>query len=422
MIEFINIFVTLFFEMALYLMIGLFFVGILYIFVSKESISKQLGKKNFWSVVKASLIGVPLPLCSCGVVPSAVYLSRNGASKGAVISFLTSTPQTGVDSIIATYGMMGPIFAIYRPLAALIMGVVGGMFVQNIKDTQTDAIHEVLSDVSADDEMRHKTFWEKVKAATKYSFVEFLDDISPQFIFGLFIAALITFFVPDSFFENTRFSSGILGMLLMVAVGAPMYVCATASIPIAVSLILKGFSPGVAFVFLVVGPATNAASFTILLKVLGKKTAIAYLLVLITLSIILGYVLDYIFAVFSLDAKSMIPISHQHLHNIEGMDWTSIIFGSIFLVLILSSLYRLYLRKYFIKIEEIPNMTTLKITGMNCNHCVANVTKAISSIEGIETVTVDLPTETARIDGKFDMEALKKKIEDVGYKVEDVKF
>lgn len=418
MLDFIYVFLELFFEMALYLMIGLFFVGFLFIFVSKDKISKQIGGNSLWSIAKASLFGVPLPLCSCGVVPSAVYLSKNGASKPAVISFLTSTPQTGVDSIIATYGLMGPVFAIFRPIAALLIGIAGGLFVRFFDSGNEKEIHDILDNTSEVAPVPYSNFSKKLLAASRYSFVEFLDDIAPQFLVGLLIAALITYFVPDSFFEESILSSGIVGMLLMIAIGAPMYVCATASIPIAVSLLLKGFSPGVAFVFLAVGPATNAASFAILMKVLGRKVSLMYLFILAILSIAFGYLLDFIFNYFDLNPISMLSVSNHHHHHEDGIGYVSLFFGSIFLILILASIYRLYLRKYFTKIKVKQGMTTLRVIGMNCNHCVNNVSKVISSFDGVESVDVDLSTETASISGEINTDELIKKIEEVGYKAE----
>lgn len=398
-------------------MIGLFFVGVLFVFVTKEAVAKHLGKKSIGSLIKAALFGVPLPLCSCGVVPTSVYLARNGATKSSVISFLTSTPQTGVDSIIATYGMMGPIYAIFRPISALLMGVLSGLAIHNIKDDKEIANYNDVDESHHDIEYENagKSILHKTKNAIKYSFVEFLDDIAPQFLVGLVIAALITYFVPDDFFADSIFRDGIWGMLLMIAIGAPMYICATSSIPIAISLMLKGFSPGVAFVFLTMGPATNAASFAILMKVLGKKISIAYLLILAILSIAFGYLLDFTFKVLNADPMEHLVMSHCDSHS--EISITNYIFGSIFFILIAASIYRLYIKKYFNKNKKDNSMLTIQVKGMNCNHCVRNVTNAINTIEGIKSVEVDLTTETAVIDGDVDANEVKKRIEEAGYSV-----
>lgn len=417
---------SLFIEMAPYLLIGLFFVGLLNLFFNKDLIIKHIGKNNFWSVFKAAMFGVPLPLCSCGVVPSAIYMAKNGASRGSVVSFLISTPQTGIDSMIATYGMMGWVFAVFRPFAALLMGIFGGTVVRffdkdesgkNLSFEKYKTSDEACSDDSCaddddcEDEKKPKG---KFKQFFQYSFVEFLDDISVQFIVGLFISGLIAFLIPDNFFEGSSFNNGILGMLLMILVGIPMYVCATASIPIALTLMMKGFSPGVAFVFLATGPATNAASLTIIANVLGKKTAILYVAVISLSAIAFGYLLDWIFLTFGTD--SIILPHHLHEHGgfiNEEIQWLA---GAVFFVLLMMSLYRKYIKPKF-KNRNIMNAQTFKIEGMNCNHCVINVKKAITQVKGVEEADVSLQNNEAYVKGEFDLSELEKAVGAVGYKL-----
>jgi hypothetical protein len=410
--------VKLFLEMGPYILLGLFFVGALNLLVSKDLITKHIGSNSFMSVLKAAMFGVPLPLCSCGVVPTAVYMSKNGASKGATISFLISTPQTGIDSILATYGMMGLVFAIYRPFAALVMGVVGGIAV-HVFDKGEFKNPEMKPKFIPMDQfkpMPRKSFSQRFRQTLNYSLVEFFDDISTQFVFGLIVAGLISYFIPADFFENTSVSNGILGMLLMMAVGIPMYVCATASIPIALTLMMKGVSPGVAFVFLVTGPATNAASLTILMKTLGKKVTAIYLLVIMLSSIGFGYLLDFIFNTFTSGYSEEM---HHHLHQSSWLtDEVKIVIGIIFLIMIIMSFNRKYFAKYFRKKEVImPETTKVNIDGMTCNHCVMNVRKTIEKLPGVESVDVKLDENAAYIKGKFDMKQLIKDIDDVGYKV-----
>ncbi|MCX8055575.1 MAG: SO_0444 family Cu/Zn efflux transporter [Ignavibacteria bacterium] len=411
--DFLNILIQIFVEMSPYIMLGLIFVGLLNLLIKKETISKHLGKNNSSSIIKASLFGVPLPLCSCGVIPTSVYFAKSGASKGAVISFLTSTPQTGVDSIIATYGMMGPIFAVFRPFAALFMGIINGSLINRmfIKEQPGNALF--IDEYSPNE--KQTSIKSKLSAFYKYSFVEFLDDIAPQFALGLLIAAAITYFIPDNFFSGSIIQDGLPGMLAVILIGAPMYICATSSIPIAMSLIAKGFSPGVAFVFLAVGPATNAASFVILMKVLGRKVAFSYLLLLIITAILFGYLLDYIFLVSGVNPLSQLS-STQHHHTSE-INSFYVVVSVVFLVFLAMSFYRIYIRKYFQKTKEI-DMITLKVKGMNCNHCVSNVTKIIQSVPGTSKVEVNLATETAIIEGNPDLAQIKKLIEEAGYSVE----
>ncbi len=291
--EFLHIFI----DMAPFMVLGLLFVGILNTYIKKEWISRFVGKDNFASVVKASVIGIPLPLCSCGVVPTALEMKKNGAGNGAVVSFLTSTPQTGIEVLIATYGLLGPFIAIYRAVAAFITGIISGA-VTNIfcrKDHQ-----EGVGDICCDEnctcrEHEHHGQAEPKKSFSNifsYPFITFLDEISVHLLIGLALAAAINAFVPVDFFVEHGFSSGLPAMLLMLVISLPMYLCSTSSIPIALTLIAKGISPGAAFVFLFVGPATNIASLMVMAKSLGKKVTIIYLVVIAVMAIIFGLVLD----------------------------------------------------------------------------------------------------------------------------------
>jgi uncharacterized protein len=421
----------LFLEMAPYLMLGLLFVGLLNLFFNKELIIKYVGKNNFMSILKSALFGIPLPLCSCGVVPSAVYMAKNGASKGSVVSFLISTPQTGIDSIIATYGMMGWVFAIFRPFAALIMGIAGGVTVMFMKekdkennisfDTYEVSDDTFTDDCCDDDEQKSKDIKEhflnikdKFKKFFNYSFVEFLDDISVQFVIGLIISGIIAYSIPEGFFDNSSINNGIAGMLLMILVGVPMYVCATASIPIAVTLMMKGFSPGVAFVFLAVGPATNAASFTIIMNVLGKKIAAIYVIMISVTAIIFGFLLDYLFSLLSIDPFRMLQHIHSH-DSLLSLEFKWIV-GAIFFILLAASLYRKFILSRIKSKEKKMDSTTLKIEGMTCNHCVMNVKKAIAEVKGVTEVDVNLENNEAYLQGDFSLEAVQKAVADVGYK------
>lgn len=349
-------------------------------------------------------------------------MARNGASKPSVISFLISTPQTGIDSIIATYGMMGWVFAIYRPIAALFMGLFGGLisiFISKSSNEHSpiEAKKDIPENIDIETFQQPNDIKHKFKKMTKYAFVEFLDDISVQFLIGLVIAGLISYFIPDDFFRDSTINSGFLGMLLMILISAPMYVCATASIPIAVSLLMKGFSPGVAFVFLAVGPATNAASFTIIVKVLGKKLALAYLFSIIISAIIFGYILDFIFNYFKIDQS--IILSHIHHHNEDSVNILFLTLSIIFFILLIASYYRKISEKFINKKEFVMDKSDkiLKIEGMTCNHCVMNVEKAIKSVNGVEKVEISLNEKIAKINGDFDIEEVKKNIESVGYRV-----
>ncbi len=357
----------LFVDMSFYIVIGLVFTGLLHAFIKKDTILKHVGKDSTASVVKASVIGVPLPLCSCGVVPTAMYLGKSGASKGSVVSFLTSTPQTGVDSIIATYGMLGPVFAVYRALAAFFSGIISGvitnLFCKNdnidfnksktscgCSEAEDHHVEEVSccggdtgnscatkevetccsSQTKEENEAEKLSFAKKLKLAFTYGFGEFLDEIAVHFVVGLLIAALISTLLPASIFES--FSSPIVTMLLMVLIGIPMYICSTASIPIAVSLMIKGISPGAAFVFLFAGPVTNIASLLVLSKTLGKKVTAIYLTVAAICAIAFGMLFDY--GINALGWSGIFNVDNYHAHSHEVplyMTITAVLFGALVL-------------------------------------------------------------------------------------------
>lgn len=417
MLEYFGEIYYLFIDMAPYLLLGLLFAGILKLFFSKETISKQIGGNNSLAAIKASLFGVPLPLCSCGVIPTSVYLSKNGASDRATVSFLISTPQTGFDSILATYGMMGWIFAIFRPIAAFFMGVFGGIAVGVFGRDKAENSEKSQSgdacDDNCNDEPKPRTFVEKIKETARYSFVEFLDDISIQFIIGLIIAGAIAMLIPDTFFEDSPVTSGVMGMGLMILVGAPMYICATASIPIAVTLLSKGFSAGAAFVFLAVGPATNAASLSILLKTLGKRTTYIYIASIIVGAVVSGLALDFIFYKTNIDSASM--IARGEGSSAMAPNEIKLFFAALFFILSAASVYRKIYKKFFNN-KEIAAVK-IKVEGMTCNHCKDNVEKAVAGVEGVKSAVVDLEKKTVGVEGDFNLADAEKAIEKNGYKV-----
>ena len=245
-------------EMAPYLLLGFFFAGLLRAFVPKSIYRKHLAPRNMKSVVKAALLGIPLPLCSCGVIPTSVGLRREGASHGACTSFLIATPQTGVDSIAATYSLMGLPFAIVRPIAALFTSMFGGWLVNKFAH-EDETLSEETTKETAEcncDQQTSPSFWNNFISAMRYAFVEMLQDVGKWLVVGLLIAALITVAVPNEWLAALH-DYKLLNMLIVLAVAIPMYVCATGSIPIAVSLMAKGLTPGAALVLLMAGPAVN---------------------------------------------------------------------------------------------------------------------------------------------------------------------
>lgn len=296
-------------EMAPYLLFGFFMAGALSVLIKQKVVERHLGGKGIAPVIKASLFGIPLPLCSCGVIPVAASLRRQGSSKGATTAFLLSTPQTGIDSIMVTFSLLGPVYAVFRPLAALITGVFGGMTVNFFAGADTDMARSSTHSDEVDFPYRSRS---GIAQALRYGFLVLPADIGKSLLVGLLIAGVISALIPDDFFSGIL-GAGIVGMLVMMAFGIPVYVCAVASVPVAAAMIAKGVSPGAALVFLMTGPATNAATIATIWKTMGRKTAVIYLVVTVITALSAGFLLNYIFKFekFAVDQieMAMLPAS-----------------------------------------------------------------------------------------------------------------
>ena len=278
-------------DMSPYLLFGFFFAGIFSVFISQRFVERHLGDKGIWPILKASFFGVPLPLCSCGVIPVSMSLHKQGASRGSTVAFLLSTPQTGIDSIFVTLSLLGPVFAVFRPLAAFATGIVGGTLV-DLFDTNSQNDHPAIQQ-SAESCCECESKSRRLVRGLKYGFVTLPQDIGRAMLAGLIIAAVISAVVPEDFFAE-KLGTGFGAMVVMMILGIPVYVCASASVPMAAAMILKGLTPGAALVFLMTGPATNAASFVTIWKTLGRRTAIIYLLSVAGCALAAGWLIDRI--------------------------------------------------------------------------------------------------------------------------------
>jgi len=320
LITFFNALLELSHAMSPYILYGLLFAGVLHELVPDSIVTKHLGSESIGSVIKSTIFGIPLPVCSCGVIPLASSIKKSGASKGATLSFLISTPITGVDSILATYGMFGWIFTIYRVLTSMVIAMVAGILTNYLdKEIVQEEIKEEHSCCSSKDscsvqkEDKKKTF--SFISSMEYAFVTLLGDIAKPLLIGLILGALITIAIPQNLSE-VLIKYSWLSYIIAIAIAVPMYVCATASLPIAAALMLAGVSPGAAFVFLSAGPATNTVTIGVVKTMLGKISLYIYLGTIIIGSIVFGLGLDYIFDANSIDAASLIHI-HEEVGLIE---------------------------------------------------------------------------------------------------------
>ncbi len=413
MIGFLKEFIIILSEMAPYLLLGFLIAGILHASVSEKIIQKYFGGNKYVSSLNASLFGVPLPLCSCGVIPTGMSLYKNGASKGSTVSFLISTPQTGVDSILVTYSLLGLPFAIIRPIVAFITGVLGGIITSSVSESSNSEQNRVINPVK----LKQLTWKEKVIGIFHYGFVEFLQDISKWLIIGLVLAAAISALIPDDFFTGLGLSP-ILQMLIILAFSVPLYICATASVPLAAVLILKGISPGAALVLLMAGPATNAATITIIGKVMGKKVLFSYLGTIIIGALFFGLFIDYF-----LPASWFLVTDTGHLmHHHEAMPQILKYASALILTgLIVYGFFEKYLssKRMIINKLNFTTMTlkTINVQGMTCNHCKANVENNLKNLDCITSVNIDLATGNVELDGNnIDLEKVKNVVNSLGYK------
>lgn len=330
---------SLFLEMSPYLFLGFLIAGILHVLVPDEKILSYLGESagKVRSVINASLMGLPLPLCSCGVVPTALSLKKRGATKGAALSFMISTPETGVDSIAITYALLDPIMTVFRPLATLFTAIAAGI-IENISSANEKkpllSKPLVMMHASAApgcgcscsdgacSSNGNANASSRIAAGIRYAFVDLLGDISKWLIIGTLLAGVIAYLIPEEVISS-YLGGGIFSMVIMLLIGIPLYICATTSTPLAAALVAKGMSPGTAFVFLLAGPATNAATITMVMKFLGKKTAMIYVGTIAVCSIGFGLLLDSIYMSLGVKAAAVVgtggdivPVSIQFVFTL----------------------------------------------------------------------------------------------------------
>lgn len=318
-LTFINAWLTsawqLLLDSAPYVILGLVLGGILKVFLSPDYVARHLGKGRFMSVLKAALFGVPLPLCSCGVLPAAAALKRQGANNGATTAFLISTPESGIDSIAISYALLDPILTVARPLAALLSALVAGCLenLMNPPRPQLIMFSAIACpidnccdgrDCHPDRHRRHHNLLQKMAAGLRYAALEIWGDLAGWFLLGILLAGLITVLVPETMITSYM-GGGLTAMLLMLLIGIPLYICASSSTPIAAALILKGVSPGAALVFLLAGPATNIATITVLSGLLGKRATALYLASIAVVSIACGLGVDFLYGALGIKAQAM---------------------------------------------------------------------------------------------------------------------
>ncbi len=459
-------FVTLFSEMAPFLLLGFLLAGILHVWVPNHLYVPKISKPNFKSVLWSALFGVPLPICSCGVIPTSIALRREGASKGASVSFLISTPATGVDSILATYSLLGGPFAVLRPVAAFVTAMLGGVFTNLVTKNEPETGVAVVGEshehehhghghcdceegrcsCGREDPDHHEkaSFAQKVKGTFEYGFVNMIGDVSKWLVIGLLLGALIAAFVPDDFFLFLH-EYPLLCMVVVLVLAMPMYTCATGSIPLALALVAKGITPGAALVLLMAGPATSIASMLVVGKAFGRRTLFAYLASIAFGALFFGGIVDTFFMDTFL--ASMLPHGSAECH---GHGALGVFDYACAVLLALLMIYAKFAHKGCGchggccecghehecgcdehdhcdcgcghcdgDEHEEPVECVYRVLGMTCSHCKACVEKAARLLDGVESAVADVARKELRVEWRdghdVDESALKKAIEDAGF-------
>lgn len=323
--QFLANFIEVSLEAAPWLLFGLLAAGLIKVWIPESFMQRVLGGKGAWPVVKGAFIGAPLPLCSCGVLPAAIGLRRAGASDGATLSFLVATPETGVDSIGVSYVLLGPFMTVVRVVAAVASAIITGMLAVFVLGRQKQVILEAeavnsccssgscsnepepveaTSSCCSSESKAGSEFWPRNLSGLKYALSDIWDDITYWLLFGVAMAAILATFFPGQ--ALAEWGSGLPAMILMLLVGIPMYICATASTPLAAGLLIAGISPGTVLVLLLAGPATNMATIAILFKEMGRLVVIVYLIGISLSSIGFGLLTDYVVAANAIDISAQI--------------------------------------------------------------------------------------------------------------------
>lgn len=328
----------LFLDSSLYLLLGFLLAGVLAWLIPAKIVARFMGGSGYRAVLSGALFGAPLPLCSCSVLPVATGLHRQGASKSSVMAFLISGPETGAESVLLTYALMGPVMAVFRPIAALVSGIFAGVLTLMTEETEAKKLPSIepedaseTSSACCAPEHGHAPPADRLsfRAAMNFAFQELFMEVAPWLTVGIIAAGLISALVPNSFFSESL-GSGLFSMGVMILIGIPIYVCASSSTPLAVALIAKGLNPGAALVFLLAGPATNLGTLGVLYRQFGKKLVIIYLISIISVSLAAGLVLNLFLQFMGLDAASL--ISGKTLSGPSGVQEILEVVGAVILI------------------------------------------------------------------------------------------
>ena len=380
-------------ELAPWLLLGMLISGLLHVLLPKHFIRRRFRGKS--GVVQSVLLGVPLPLCSCGVVPAGIGLKNDGASDGAAVGFLISTPQTGVDSILVSASFFGWPFAVFKMIAAAVTGIVGGWLTEWSSASEPQATS--LPVVATTEASGSKLF-----ALAEHA-IEILRSIWVWLLIGVVVSAAIGTFGLESLFQRVNSAGLLASMLVMLLISVPLYVCATASVPIAAALVAGGLPPAVALVFLMAGPATNVTTIGAIADRFGKKVLLYYLLTIVIGSFVSAFLFDWL-----LTASVVSGDVHHHHHQA----WWSILSA-----IVLSGLILFVAAKgFFGSTGMVENISLeLDVDGIHCHNCESKIEKAIGAIDGVHAVSADASSNKVRIAGEVSRERILQVLSGIGF-------
>jgi uncharacterized membrane protein YraQ (UPF0718 family)/copper chaperone CopZ len=403
--------VRLFVEISPYLILGFFFAGLLHVLLGEGYIKKHFAVSGLASTIKAAVFGVPLPVCSCGVIPLAESLRRDGASKSATMSFLVSTPSSGVDSILATYALMGPVYAVFRPIASFFSGILVGIVThfQERKENGGSAAApgENVQTGVQNNKQSKKTF----KEAFVYGFRVIPSEIAKWLIIGVVIGGAISALVPADF-GSRYLNSPLLSYVVILLISIPIYVCATGSIPIAASLIAKGVLPGAALALLIAGPATNTVTISFLFKKMGARITVIYIASIVVVSVASGLLFDWIWQSMGLTLGAVTDGGAHLPHIIKHLSAVAM------LIIFITGAFDV--SKFFAKFrthkgEKDKMVYKIKVPDMNCQHCKMKITGALENLPEIQSVSIDLAAREVEVESNLDRGQVIDYIKEEGY-------
>ncbi len=402
-------------ELAPWLLLGCLVAGLLHVLIPEGAIRRQLGRPGFGGIFKAALAGVPMPLCSCGVIPAALGLRKEGASRGASVSFLVATPQTAVDSTFVSYSFMGAPFALFKLLSSFLTGLFAGTLAQRFGGpAETISAPVAQEQEPSSNGARYPSLGAKVRGVWMYGIEDLLYMIWGWVVLGVVVSAALTTFVPANFFADLPLASGFTGLLLALVISLPMYACSTASVPIAAGLVHAGLPAGAALVYLVAGPATNVATVGAIFRVFGGKVIAIYLGVIVASSLLFGYLFDFL---VDMDAMRI----HDHAHHDHAHGWAAVA-AVCMALLFLRFAYRdirMKWARWQMRNHAATNRMSLRVQGMTCNGCARKVQAALQAIPEVVRAEVQFDAKQAWVTGdKLDKAALLEAVRAAGYQAE----